>query len=364
MTAAPPDPSGGSVFVTRKYPPAVGGMETFARLVGDALERMGRTERITLGSSQRHLSWFLPWAALRTAWRLAGGGAGRVVCGDPVVLVALLPVLWIRRPQVAVVVHGLDLVYPNRLYRGVVQRSLRRADRVLAISTATRAEAVRLGVDEERLVTVLPAAEAPAPPDTPRAERRAAMCARLGIDPAHDVVLTVGRLIPRKGARWFVEHVVPVLPERTHYVVAGSGPDLEPVLHAVAEARLSHRVHVLGSVDEDLREVLLGAADVFVMPNVPVAGDMEGFGLVAVEAALRATPVIAARLEGIEDAVIDGTTGQLCPPGDAAAFAAAIEGLLARPEAERAGLGAAYAAEAARRFGVDQLAEVVAAALR
>lgn len=352
------------LFVTRKYPPAVGGMEVLARLVGDALERVGPTTRITLGASQRHLPWFLPWAALRTAVRLLRGRATHVVCGDPVVLTALLPVLWIRRPRVTVVVHGLDLVYPNRLYRAVVRLALRRAGTVLAISGATRAAALDLGVAGERLVVVLPAVEEPPVATGSRSERRAALCRRLGIDPAHDVVVTVGRLVPRKGVRWFVEHVAPLLPERTHYVVAGAGPDLEPVRTTVAARRLGDRVHVLGAVDEPLREALLGAADVFAMPNVRVHGDMEGFGLVAVEAALRGTPVVAARLEGIEDAVVEGATGVLCPPGDAPAFVAAIGGLLELGPAEREALGRRHATEAARRFDVDRLAEVVAAALR
>lgn len=267
-------PGAAVVFVTRKYPPAVGGMESLALLVGDALERMGPTTRITLGRSQHHLPWFLPWAALRTAVSVTTRNVDRVVCGDPVVLVALLPVLWIRRPQVAVVVHGLDLVYPLRLYRAAVRRALRRAGTVIAISSATRAEAVKLGVPEHRLVNVLPAVEEPPVPPVARSERRAALCRRLGIDPGDDLVVTVGRVVPRKGARWFVEHVAPLLPERTHYVVAGSGPDLAAVREAVTSGRLEDRVHVLGAVDERLREALLGAADVFVMPNVPVPGDM------------------------------------------------------------------------------------------
>jgi glycosyltransferase involved in cell wall biosynthesis len=338
-------------------------MEALARLVGDALEQVGPTTRITLGHSQRHLLWFLPWAAVRLAVRLLRGGVRQVVCGDPVVLVALVPVLWIRGPEVAVFVHGLDLVYPNALYRAMVRRALRRADTVLAISAATRAEASRLGVPDSRLVTVLPAAEAPLPPTATRSERRHALCRRLGIDVDHHVVVTVGRLVPRKGARWFVEQVVPLLPETTHYVVAGSGPDLEAVLEVVTAHRLGRRVHVLGPVDEPLREALLGAADVFAMPNVPVPGDMEGFGLVAVEAAMRATPVVAARLEGIADAVAEGETGVLCDPGDAPAFAKAIGDLLDLTPVEREALGERFAAEAARRFGVDRLAQVVATAL-
>jgi glycosyltransferase involved in cell wall biosynthesis len=58
-------------------------------------------------------------------------------------------------------------------------------------------------------------------------------------------------------------------------------------------------------------------ADLFVMPNVPIANDMEGFGLVALEAASCGTMVVASDLEGIKDAIIDGKNGVLVKPGDA-----------------------------------------------
>jgi glycosyltransferase involved in cell wall biosynthesis len=56
------------------------------------------------------------------------------------------------------------------------------------------------------------------------------------------------------------------------------------------------------------------------MPNIPIAGDMEGFGIVALEAAVSQTCVVAAKLEGIEDAVIDQENGWLVPGGDAEGF--------------------------------------------
>jgi glycosyltransferase involved in cell wall biosynthesis len=79
----------------------------------------------------------------------------------------------------------------------------------------------------------------------------------------------------------------------------------------------------------------------------------EGFGLVALEAALAARPVVASRVEGIPEVVIDGETGLLVPPGDPDALAAAIEQLLADPERSRV-LGARARDLAIERFGVER----------
>jgi glycosyltransferase involved in cell wall biosynthesis len=88
-------------------------------------------------------------------------------------------------------------------------------------------------------------------------------------------------------------------------------------------------VHLLGRVDDDERELLFRGVDLFVQPNVPVRGNMEGFGLAPVEAALRGTPVVAARLEGIPEAVVDGETGVLVAPADADAWVSTVTSLLA-----------------------------------
>jgi phosphatidylinositol alpha-1,6-mannosyltransferase len=73
-----------------------------------------------------------------------------------------------------------------------------------------------------------------------------------------------------------------------------------------------------------MRDLTLSAADVFVMPNVPVPGDMEGFDLAAIEAALHGAVVGASRLEGLEAAVIDGRTRFLYAPLSAEEFASRI----------------------------------------
>ena len=87
---------------------------------------------------------------------------------------------------------------------------------------------------------------------------------------------------------------------------------------------LSDRVHLLGKIPESELKTLYRTSDLFLMPNVPIAGDMEGFGVVMLEAGLCGLPVIAARLEGIQDVVEEGRNGHLVEPGNPEAFVRAI----------------------------------------
>src|SRR5688572_11600966 len=105
------------LFVTRKYPPAVGGMETLAAHTAGGLARLTRQPIvIRLGRSQKNLWWFLPYAALRTAVSLQRRAVTHVVCGDAVTYLALRPVLRPRRARSVVMVMGLDLTFPNPIY--------------------------------------------------------------------------------------------------------------------------------------------------------------------------------------------------------------------------------------------------------
>jgi len=138
------------------------------------------------------------------------------------------------------------------------------------------------------------------------------------------LLCSVGRHVERKGFSWFINHVMPLLPENVHYWVAGSGPETESLEAAVARKQLGDRVRLLGRIPERELRLLYRGADLFIMPNIPVAGDMEGFGVVMLEAGLSGLPVVAARLEGITDVIDDGVNGRLVESGNAWAFAEEI----------------------------------------
>ena len=96
------------------------------------------------------------------------------------------------------------------------------------------------------------------------------------------------------------------------------------IQNAVTRHGLDGRVHLLGRCsDEDLTK-LYRDSDLLMMPNLPVEGDMEGFGVVMLEAGASGTPAIAADLEGIRDVITPGINGQLVPSGNATAFRNAI----------------------------------------
>ncbi len=240
-----------------------------------------------------------------TVWR-----GGRVHLGDA----ALAPLGWflknIGRGRVTVTACGLDVIWPRRWYQWMLRRTLPAMDRVVCISRATAEEVRKRGVAEER-ICIIPCGIWPV-------ERGTGVSACAPCNPI-PLLLTVGRLVPRKGIAWFVQNVVPFLLRdfpRLQYVVVGSGPEEFLINKFVQENGLETCVHLRGEFDDAEREECFALADLFVAPNIPVAGDMEGFGIVCIEASARGVPVVAARLDGLSDAVIDGETGRLFEPGD------------------------------------------------
>jgi len=315
------------LFVTRKYPPRIGGMESlsYSLLTGFPEPKTS----ITLGRSQKHLVWFLPYVLWRVA--LTAHRYDVIHLGDALLSVAgFLPRLFGKR--VAVSVHGLDMTFAPRLYQAYLKLFLR-ADVIIANSASTqriaearglpRVCAISIGVPE-RYFAVSRATHRDAELERKRAGRV--------------TLLTVGRLVPRKGAAWFVRHVLPKLPS-VLYVLVGVGAEHDEILRAAAEVGTSDQVWLAGSVSDARLLDILGTSDVFVMPNIEVPGNVEGFGIVAIEASASGLPVVASRLQGIPDAVVDGENGTLVPPENADAFVAALEPLIA-DAAERLKRGA------------------------
>ena len=247
---------------------------------------------------------------------------------------------------------GRDVTLPVAPYQWLVPRVMRQLDLVLPISRATADECIARGAARERTHVVPCGADPaafPAPGDRGAARRE--LLAALGLEgrvPDGALLLcSVGRHQRRKGFHWFVERVMPLLPPGVHYLLAGAGPMTEEIRAAVALHGLGERVHLLGQIPEETLLRLYRGADLFVMPNVPVPGDIEGFGVVMLEAGLSGLPTVAAELEGIADVVREGENGHLLPSGDAEAFAARIR----RYAEDRAGLREASAR--ASRFTVE-----------
>ncbi|MEM2125321.1 MAG: glycosyltransferase family 4 protein [Candidatus Methanosuratincola sp.] len=163
------------------------------------------------------------------------------------------------------------------------------------------------------------------------------------------VVLTVARLDNQKGHRFLLEAICR-LPE-TVLVLAGDGPERVSLEELVNHLGLSERVLFLG-YRCDVPE-LLGSCDIFVLPSL-----YEGLPLSVLEAMAAGKTVVATAVGGTSEAVQDGETGFLVPPGDPAALAEAIQRVLADPGLAQK-MGAAGKERVRREFSVEAMAQGV-----
>lgn len=221
-------------------------------------------------------------------------------------------------------------------------------ERVIGISRKIRDVLAAGGVPEDKLWCVRSAVDA-----TPWLipVERSAFLAEFGLP---DDAVTLGmaaQLIARKGHR----HLFAALPRlcaahpNLRVVLFGRGR-LEAELRAeVAAAGLNDRVIFAGFRDDLPR--WLGGLDVFVHP-----AEMEGLGIAVLQASAAALPVVASRAGGLPEAVVDGETGLLVPPGDAAALGEALARLLADGDLRRR-MGEAGRAHMLRRFSIDAMAD-------
>jgi len=282
-------------------------MQTHAKTFIVAVQARGDVSMSVCGYRGKKI--FLPFFFIHALFRAIFSRADVVLLGDAL----LSPIfLILRRTRRAVIVHGLDLTWNVPGYRSLIRTSLKRAHRVIAVSQATANVVESLGIPSDRIAVIPCGIDIPAPP-TPSERQR--------------TLLSVGRLVPRKGHAWFIEYVFAPLAKSDptlHYVIAGDGGERRHIERLIESLGLKERVALLGEVVEKQKEQLMQECALLVMPNVPVAGTMEGFGIVCIEAAGRGLPVVASRLEGLTDAVLEGVTGQMFTPLDAASAQSAL----------------------------------------
>ncbi|NOY69443.1 MAG: glycosyltransferase family 4 protein [Deltaproteobacteria bacterium] len=244
-----------------------------------------------------------------------------VILGGSLIVTPILYILRFFVPCVTAYAHGLDIIYANRIYQLFVRAATMRMNGIICNSRHTLS-LLRDRFGYQAITCVIPPGIS--------IDKYRGRHGEIFKGAAHDrrFILSIGRLTDRKGLIEFLENCFTRLATEfpdLDFIIAGDDP-VEAVYHGVGyrdrltrateRLGLTDRVHLLGWVDEDKKKQLLATCECFVFPVLPARFDVEGFGIVAIEAAASGRPTIAFNSGGVGDAVIEGRTGALLAPGD------------------------------------------------
>ena len=327
------------LYISHLHPPEgnplknLGGMQNVSMQL---VESLRQREDVDVHTIIHRASW--RWIGLKTffflftlLWKIPAGVKKHkpdVILFSSMVTAGVLPFL-IKKPDVpcATINHGQDVTLPLKVYQWYLPKVFRHLDGVISVSEATRRACIKRGMPPDKGVALPNGIDTDILKDMPPRE-----ASRVQIENLFNVslenrylLLTVGRQVRRKGHAWFIENVMDKLDSDIILLIIGDGPENPKIAEARDKSSLKDRIIIAGKQPESVLNVAYSAADLFIMPNIPVEGDMEGFGIVLLEANRVGVPAVAADLEGIKDVIEQGVNGYRVPSGEAEQFAAKID---------------------------------------
>jgi len=339
----------GILVITWNFPPRRGGIENLMAGLCSRLRRkhplfvitswapsVGNREEWLFRARWPGLPAFFLFALFRGFFLLRRNPEIRVILGGSAMVSPLVLVLarLLRRKSV-VLAHGLDLIYPRFIYQSLFARWIRNCDRIVANSRYTASLAEERGAQREFVCVIPPAVDW----ESAHAAGDQEAKRRLGLE-GKRILLFVGRLARRKGVKEFLEkcfsRIVQEVPG-SRFLVVGVNPteslahhdDILAELGTVVRQRgWQEHVRLLGWLSDGELAKIYQASDLVVLPVLSMNDDVEGFGIVILEAAAAGKPAVATRVGGIPDAIEDGKSGVLVKAQDYEAMSKAIVGLL------------------------------------
>lgn len=213
--------------------------------------------------------------------------------------------------------------WKKKLFATVERFLARFTDRIITVSDALKQELIeREGLSSKQLTTIYNgiAVDKFAIKVDTIAVRRSMAIPELG-----PVIGTIARLAPQKGVSYFLKAASLLKEYQVNFMVVGDGPLREELEQEASELGLQNRVTFVGR-RENIPEIL-ATLDIFVLPSVT-----EGLPLTILEAMAAGKPVVATRVGGVPEAILEGKTGLVVPPRDPEALAVALAGLLGERE--------------------------------
>lgn len=371
------------------YPPSVGGIEQVAHHAARGFHDLGHSVTVLAPALAAGATPPAdPFPVLRAArpgipaFLLHAASAARRIARtdrpDWLFCTSLTsaPPAWIlsktRRIPYSLCIYGSDLVFASRAYQLAIAPLLSGARLLFPISERTTDLLRKRGIPEERIRLITPGVTPPPPPTDRPTPETLALIEQAGNRP---LIISVGRLVRRKGVLEFVRDVLPLLlkqiPDALFWAVGGDPKGSlihkerlsDSIRAAIDAAGLQDHARLLGRISDADLDAVYRRASLFVLPCLDLPHDIEGFGIVILEAALQSVPSVATNVGGIPDALDAPNAGLLVPPSDPAAMADAIATLLRDP-ARLAAMGQYARQRALSAFTWSDIAAQYATALQ
>ena len=324
------------LIISRNFPPITGGIE---KLMWNVFLNLSQHYRITFIGPRGSAAFidaphrciecdeesplrFLLQAAY-AGWKASADTAFVFSVGGNGLIAPVCRMLQItRRLPCLLFLYGLDIIADNFIYQRLFVPCMVAADRVITISQNSYRLAAEAGIDPARTSIVYPGV------DTPAVDAGLTDIRKQYNLQDRNIILSVGRLIKRKGVLEFIQHSMPEIVQQCPqimYLVIGDEPAKalkkdasirKQINAAIKQHHLEKHVLLLGETSDEILFSAYRNADALIFPIIDLPGDVEGFGMVAVEAAAHGTPTFAFRAGGVSDAVKHEETGILVNPGD------------------------------------------------
>ncbi|MEX2455674.1 MAG: glycosyltransferase family 4 protein [Balneolaceae bacterium] len=354
------------LYISHSHPPVdqplenIGGMQNVSIQLIEALKKR---DDVTIDCIIQRASWknielktffFL----IKLLWKIPAKVRSfkpDVIVFSSMVTAGVLPFLSKNMDVPCITInHGQDVTLPIKAYQSYLPRVFKKLSGVISVSSATKQACIERGMDPE-IGVVLPNGfeTEQGNHQLNKDEARKLIERKFNIDlKTSYLLLSVGRQVKRKGHQWFIENVIDKITHDVIFLAVGDGPENEAITKARNESRSKEKVVIVGRQPSEILDACYGAADLFIMPNIPVPGDMEGFGIVLLEANSHGVPAVASDLEGIKDVIKQGVNGYKIDCHNSESFAKKIDEIIATELKEISSSAKKYVME---HFGWDSV---------
>lgn len=348
------------LFVSHKFPPFTGGMEKQSFELINGIKNRSVVHSIVYEGNESRIKFFIMLNKRIMKIIKDNPGISIIHFNDGLIAAFSLFHTKYKHLKRTLTFHGLDVVFPALIYQRFIFPLFNKFDLIIAVSRATADACEVRGIEKEKIVVVNNGVNVGFVNKMERKEVDHLLFQKYNSESkGKRILVAMGRPVKRKGFSWFIENVMPLL--HPDFILLLIGPvsskkkrhqafnilpksfrrKLELFLGFPSDEYLveklikedSHsRVKRLGKLPLEDIQAIMGVADAFVMPNIEVEGDMEGFGLVCLEASMCGTKVFASASGGITDAIVHGKNGILLPSSDAGCWVKYLNQIIEEPD--------------------------------